>query len=90
MKHVLVTFDLHEATHAQYVTAYSTLAGLGLSAANQNIVLPSTTVMGIWWADVTAVDLRQLLVEQLLAAGVPVKALLVALYEQSAWWRGAP
>lgn len=47
---VLCTFDLKNASRADYVTAYSELAKLGFShtvqGANRVVTLPTTTVIG--------------------------------------------
>jgi hypothetical protein len=89
MKHVLVTFDLTEASSEQYKAAYRVLAGLGLTAVQNNILLPTTSVIGVWWEDNNAAEIRWALLNALLNAGVRVDALAVAIFAEAAWWRSA-
>ena len=61
MKHILVTFDLGNANANQYRAAYEALAQLGLSGVQQNVILPSTTVMGLWMMESPIEEIRQIL-----------------------------
>lgn len=86
MKHVVVSFSLSQANQTTWQSAYQALASLGLTPIQNGIGLPSGTVMGVWWTDVSSEEIRATLIYALNQAGVNPAAIIVAKCEEAAWW----
>jgi hypothetical protein len=87
MHQVMITFDLQGADSAKYLEAHRVFATLGFFVSSHNVVLPSSTVIGTWWAPTDAVALRAAILQHLKTFNIPVSALAIVIFEQAAWWR---
>ena len=82
-KSLLITFDLQTAEdiHAAYVA----LAELGFVRVEQNVLLPTKTVIGTWFGEGDLEKIRDSLLTYLHQKGTPVARILVAEFIASAW-----
>jgi len=86
MIEVVVTFDLEDASPAQYAAARRTLRSLGFKNVMQGIHLPSTTFVGTWMLEAAPLsEIRDSLVVALVDAGTAPKNILVAAFSQLAF-----
>lgn len=86
MKHIVVSFSLMFPEHNKHQAAYRALGALGLIGFQNGVVLPSNTVMGIWWTDVPTEEIRSTVMYSLNQAGANPSAVFVARCEEAAWW----
>lgn len=86
MRSLIVAFEFgNDATVEHYNVLYSRLAGLGFSVAIQGTFLPRNILVGHWFDELEMQQIRSLLWQHLVSAGVPLTRLIVADYSQLAY-----
>lgn len=88
-KNILIVFDLEPRDAARDAAnlhaTYIALAELGFLRVTQNILLPTKSVMGLWFGEDGVEQIRTSIVSYLLQKDLPLQRIVVAHFDSCAW-----